>query len=252
MEASLKRPSENDTPADQNLVDQEPTNLPSVRGNMSLGAVTGETSQSDIRIPYLQIAYGVGKLATKFNPGDFVLGGEHLLVSRGKPLTVIILAAVKYYKEKLSKSDLDAGLRPRSFATEAEVLKNKGTLEYKNAPDGSRIHPTFGPAMDLKLLIQQPEGLTQGPFGLEIDGAFYTPAYFSVDKAGYTRVGKEIQTQQSLALSKVGLLAGLWELHTEIQLINGNNTVVPMIKLMGRTTEAARAEITKLFAPASA
>ena len=242
MEADLKTPA-----IDPNIEEPANSNLPSVRAAMALGAVTGETKSSDLKIPYLSIAYGVGKLAENFNAGDLVLGGEHFLVKRKEPLTVVILSAVKYFKERLSQADFGAGLRPRSFMTEDEVKAAGGTTEYRNDPDGKRIAPSFGPAMDFKLLLQKPAALDQGVFGLELDGKFYTPAYFSVDKSGFNRVGKEVLTAQSLSLAKVGLLAGLWNLMTDVELINGNNTVVPKIKLVGRTTDTFRKEVLALF-----
>lgn len=260
MESSIKPPkkgaapeADTETPVDANL---EPThegsNLPSMRSNAVLGAVTGETTQSDVKIPYLQIAYGVGKLSKDFNPGDFVLGGEHLLVHKREKLVVVVLTAQKFYKERLSKQELDSGLRPRSYTTELEVIKNGGSTEWKDGPNKTRIGPSFGPAMDMKLLIRKPDALDQGVFGLELDGAFYAPCYFSVDKSGYNRVGKEIVSAGGLALAKVGLLAGLWELTTDIEEINGNQTVVPRIKLVGRTTEQFRREVMERFAPQTA
>lgn len=245
MEVSIG--SKQQAVVDPNIDDPQSQNLPSVRAAMALGAVSGDVSSSDLKIPYLSIAYGVGKLAKTFNPGDLILGGEHLLAKRKEPLTIVILSAVRYFKERLSQEDFASGLRPRTFMTEQEVRAANGTLEWRDGSDGKRIAPTFGPAMDTKILIQKPEALDQGVFGLELDGKLYTPAYFSVDKAGFTRVGKEIITQQSLALSAGGLLHGVWQLFTDVELVNGNNTVVPKIRLTGRTTETFRKEVTALF-----
>lgn len=227
--------------------DGEHRSLPSVRANMALGTVSGASSANDIKVPFLSIAYGVGKLSQSFNPGDFVLGGEHLIAKRKEPLTVVILSAVKYFKERVSKEDWANGIRPRQFMTPQEVANVGGTTQWADGPGGKRISPTFGEAMDMKLLIQKPEKLDDGPFGLELDGKLYTPAYFSVDKSGYSRVGRTIMTEQALALSKTGLLAGLWHLSTDSEVINENPTIVPKIKLVSRTTEKFREEVMALF-----
>lgn len=224
----------------------ENTALPSVRAAMTLGASAGEVDRSDLKIPYLSIAYGVGKLSEKFNPGDLVIGGEHLIAKKNEHVRLVILADVKYFKERLSQQDYANGMRPRQFMTREEVIAAGGTLDWVETEDG-RIAPTFGPALDMKILIEKPEHLDQGIFGIEIDGKHYTPAYFSVDKSGYTRVGREVQTQKSMALSRSGILGGVWEAWTETQKINGNNTVVPMIKLVSRTTDEFREQVKMLF-----
>ena len=224
----------------------ENTALPSVRAVMSVGASAGEVDQSDLKIPYLSIAYGVGKLSEKFNPGDLVVGGEHLIAKKTERVRIVILTDVKYYKERLNQQDYANGMRPRVFLTKEEVAAAGGTLEWSEDETG-RIAPTFGPALDMKILIEKPEHLDQSIFGVEIDGKSYAPAYFSVDKSGYTRVGKEVQTSKSMSLSKSGILGGVWELWTETQKINGNNTVVPMIKLVSRTTDNFRTEVKALF-----
>jgi hypothetical protein len=220
--------------------------LPSVRSAMTLGASAGEIDQSDLKIPYLSIAYGVGRLSEKFNPGDLVVGGEHLVAHKTERIRIVILSDVKYFKERLNQTDYANGLRPRSFLTKEEVLQNGGTYEWVETETG-RVAPTFGPALDMKVLIEKPEEIDESIFGLDIDGKLYAPAYFSVDKSAYTRVGREIQTSKSLSLSQSGVLGGVWELWTESQKINGNNTVVPMIKLVSRTSQAFRDQVRELF-----
>lgn len=236
---------------DDTNLDDESTNqnmLPTIRSAMAVGQSAGEVDQSDLRIPFLSITYGVGKLSQTFNPGDLILGGEHFLVKKSEPLTIVILSDVKYFKEVLSRDDWADGKRPRTFMTRQEVLDAGGTLEWRDDPEtGKRIKPTFGPALDMKILIQCPEGLDDAMFGLEIEGGRYAPAYFSVDKSAYNRVGKAIQTSKSLSLARTGILGGIWELHTESQVINDNPTIVPMIKLVGRTTDEFRTRITELF-----
>jgi hypothetical protein len=235
---------------DSNLEEHDETTevaIPSVRAAMTLGASAGEVDQSDLKIPYLSIAYGVGKLSEKFNPGDLVVGKEHLIASKGQRVKIVILSDVKYYKERLTQEDYRNGVRPQTFLTSEEVKKVGGTLDWLDGENGRRVPPTYGPAMDMKILIQKPEDLEQSIFGVELDNDFYAPAYFSVDKSAYTRVGKEVQTAKSLSLSNCGILGGVWELWTESQMIGSNPTVVPMIKLVSRTSDEFRNQVRELF-----
>lgn len=237
----------NNEKVDPNLEESaENTSLPTVRAAMAVGVSAGEVDLTDLKIPYLSIAYGVGKLSEKFNPGDLVIGGEHLIAKKTERVTLAILSDVTYWKEKLSQEDYANGMRPRSFLTKEEVLAVGGTTDWAEV-DGRRVSPSFTKAMDTKILIRKPEHLDAGIFGIEVEDERYTPAYFSVDKSGYTRVGKEINTSKSLYLAGKSVLCGLWELWTETQKINGNNTVVPMIRLAGNTTEEFRKTVTGMF-----
>lgn len=250
VETLLNKPTETPElfPQDHNLEETtEMTVLPSVQAAMSIGASAGEVDMSDFKIPYLSIAYGVGKLSDKFHPGDWVVSGEHLIAKKNEKIKIVILTDVKYFKERLKPQDYSNGMKPRRFMTREEVLAAGGTLEWVETENG-KLEPTFGPAMDMKLLIQKPESLGQGIFGIEVENNFYTAAYYSVDKSGYTRVGKEILTQKSMCLQRAGgILAGVWELWTETQVVNKKPTVVPMISLVGRTTEDFRKEAKALF-----
>lgn len=228
----IGQPTENE---DASFEPSESSQVPAVRSAMSLGSAAGEIEMSDLKIPYLSIAYGVGKLAEKFNPGDLVIGGENLIAKKNEKIRITLLSLAKHYKERLEPHAYSNGMRPRSFMTKEEVLKAGGTLDWVETERG-RVGPSFGPALDTKILIQKPEGLDQSIFGIELEGGFYTAAYYSVDKSAYTRVGREILTQLSMALASSGLMSGVWELWTETQKINKNNTVVPMIKLVSRNT----------------
>lgn len=232
---------------DANLEEaSENTNLPTVRAAMAVGVSAGEVDVTDLKIPYLSIAYGVGKLAEKFNPGDLVIGGEHLIAKKNEKIKLVILSDVTYWKERLSQQDYANGMRPRSFLTKEEVLAEGGTVDWVQT-DRGRVAPTFGKAMDLKILIQKPDHLEAGIFGIEIEDKKYTPAYFSVDKSAFTRVGKEIITSKSLYLAGKSVMHGVWQLWTETQSINGNPTVVPMIRLDGNTSDPFRETVMGLF-----
>ena len=216
-------------------------------GAMVLGTVEGDISPGDMRLPRLQIAYGVGGLAEHFHPGDLVLGGEDLLAKKGDPINLIILSAKQYWKEYLSKDQLDARETPRTFVTEAEVLSVGGTTRWAN-----NVGPTFNRAMHLKLLIEQPKDVISGMFGIAIGEKTYAPAIWDVDKSAYRRVGPAVLTAASFSLRARGLLSGVFQLSTRLEKINDHITPVPTIKLIGHNDENAVKEIIQIFNPAEA
>lgn len=214
---------------------------------LALGQVTGDVDYDNLRLARLQIAYGVGKLAAKFAPGDLVLGGDSLLVKKGEPLNVIILTADNYWKEYISQQQFQAGIRPRNFATVDEVIKAGGTTEWKDGPDGKRIGPSFSRAMDMKLLIEQPKDIVSGLFGVPVAGKLYAPAIWSVDKSAHRRVEGVVNSAARLSLRTRGLHSAVFQVTTTIELINKNNTPIPNIKLLTHLSDEAVKEIEVLF-----
>ena len=202
------------------------------RESMQLGAMGGDVKQSDLRLPRLQIAYGVGKLASTYSQGDLVLDGEHLLVHKREPLVVTLWSTYTYWKEWLDNDAYSAGLRARTFSTEAEVLAAGGTTEWGN--DGKR--PSFSRAVDLRMFVQKPEKVECGLFGIELNGKLYSPAVFTVDKMGFAKIQPTIQTAATFSLKKRGLPAGIWELSTDVSVAGGRTKVLPNIKLTGFNT----------------
>jgi hypothetical protein len=210
--------------------------------SMELGAVQGEVSADDIRLPRLQIAYGVGGLSENFAPGDLVLGGEERLVGKGEPLNLIILNVRQYWKERLDSAAYAAGISPRQFETEAEVVADGGTTRWVG-----QVGPNFGKALTLRMLIEKPEGLVCGLFGIPIGDKEYAPAVWDVDKSAYKRIGPVVLSSAQFSLRKRGLLSGTFTVFTRSEKINGNNTVVPVIKLSAHNTDEQIADIKMAF-----
>lgn len=231
-------------------------NLPAVPaavgGAMALGVMEGDISPNDLRLPRLQIAYGVGGLSENFNPGDWVLGGDNLLAHKGEPLNLIILHARLYWKQYLSRDQYAAGVRPATYLTEAEVHANGGTTQWAAGSDGRDIGPSFGRALHMKMLIEQPENLVCGLFGVDLgNGKVYAPAVWDVDKSAYRRAGITVTTAADFSLRKRGLLAGVFQVKTITEKIGTNLTVVPVMKLVGFNTDAVVASIKSLFSGSS-
>lgn len=214
--------------------------------DQALGVISGEVSSADIRVPWLKLVYGVGSLAEKFNPGSLVLGDDNLLVEKAQPLNIIILSASQVWKEYLKQ--YTPGVLPRTYMTEAEVRKNGGTTTW--SADGTQ-GPTFSPALTMKLLIQKPEGITCGLFGLELGDSLWAPAKWSVDKTAYKRVGPTILTTAAFSLRKRGLLSGIWEIRTAAEKSRtGNLTIVPTIRLIGHAPDSLVEQIKAVFGEA--
>lgn len=229
----------------------EGNTLPAPRGDsFTLGQVDGDSSLDSQQLPRLQIAYGVGKLATNFRPGDLVLAKENLLVHKGEPLNVIILMVSKYYKEYLTPEAYKAQMQPRVFKTKAEVLAAGETTEWgPRDPLTGRAasKPTFNGAMDLKMMIQKPKDVVCGLFGTPIGGEEYSPAIWSVDKVAYKRVDPVVSNSARFALRTRGIYSAIFQICMAIEAVNGNPTPVPQIKLLSHLPDEAVAEIKALF-----
>lgn len=215
---------------------------------MELGKISGDLKLSTVRVPWLGIAHGVGQLmGLGFNPGDIVLNKKNALASRDNPLTVVILSSALYWKERLDREQLAAKLIPRKFEKEEEAHEAGLTTRWEPNDAGIRVAPGASEAMDFKLLIQQPEGMDGTLFGLEFGGKNWTPAMFSVDKSGFSRVGQPFLQAASYQLTQVGYTRALWSLWTETQNLKGNPTIVPMLRLDKLMDEDVHADILSTF-----
>jgi hypothetical protein len=207
---------------------------------MALGSMGGDVSVSDLKFPRLQIAYGVGGLAENFTQGDLVLDKEHLLAKKGSSVRVIILNTLTYWKEYTSFNE---GRMPRIFKTEQEAVKEGLTTTWSNG-----VPAQVKKAMDLRLLVRKPDGLTCGLFGLALGGAEWAPAIWSVDKTAYDRISEKILPVAGFALKDKGLLYGAWDISTVTEK-NKKGTVVtvPVIKYAGLNDDKLVAEIRTVF-----
>ena len=215
------------------------------RGETAIGSVNVDLDIGAIQLPRLQLTYGVGRLAEHFAPGDLVLGGDNLLAHKGESLEIIILSLDQFWKEYLSSEMYQSGLLPRSFGSKEEVLANGGTVKWVQGQD----KPTFKPALDIKMLIAKPDGLTCGLFAIDLpDNKLYAPAVMTLDKTSYSAAGPGLVTICGYALAGC-LLAGRFQLSTGMKPMGKNIVPVPSIKLMpDRNTPEVVAEIMAKFA----
>jgi len=224
-----------------------------MRPSAQIGGIVSASDNQDLRLPWLEIAYGVGKFATKGVPqGTYVLGGEHLLVGFNKPLRVILLSVSEYWKEYVTQAERDAGKQEAStFGTEAEVKAAGGTTTWgNNGPGVPGTPPTHSLAADLKLFIEKPEGLICGLFAENLlgDGRALAPANFRVDKDNYRCTIPIIKTDLKLSLAKTGLLGGIYEIRTYMhQPRGGKQRLVSGARLVGNNSAATIEAIKVLF-----
>jgi hypothetical protein len=225
---------------------QEPEMSLMHRPSMMVGELAGERTSEDVSFPWLNIAYGVGGLAQKgFNPGDVVLDDEYLLAKSGDPVLFIPVKSFLFWKEYLTQDMWAAGQTPKVFATLDEVKAAGGTTEWANGQG-----PTYSRAMDLRLLVQKPEGLVCGMFGLDLQGKVYAPARWSLDKTAFKRAGGPIIQAHDYALAKTGgMIGGTFEVRTHrSKTASGNTTVIPVTRLVQTNSPELVAEIRERFA----
>lgn len=222
--------------------DEATTNTAVARPN-AVGALVIDDPATAMRgaLPILGLTHGVGTLATKFNPGDLVLGEDSLLVTKGQELKVIFLVGELYWKEYLNKEQYAAGLKPREFRTEAEVNANGGSTTW--GKDGQA--PTFKPAGKFVVAIEKPANVVSDYFTTDFKGTKWALARWFLDKSAYSRkggkgVGDILIRKLKGELAPRGadaMLSGIWIVKTQVEkLPNGNTLVSPCIELKGQLT----------------
>jgi len=160
---------------------------------------------------FLKIAYGVGEGAKAGLPSGawFFHGATVAISGPKKPLTVVILKAAGFWKEW---TDFKGGNKdlPREFAT--EDLAKKAGLVTRWAPYGSSgPKRNCAPAVDMLLLVQEPEGGSGSPeFTILLDGKLYAPARSVIDKKQYEQIEKMLALipQRDAALRRLPPNAG--------------------------------------------
>lgn len=198
----------------------------------AISGVEGELKRTDLRIPTLSIAQGVGPLAEDFRPGNIVLDGQTLLSAGPDPVTLAVVHTRKFYQEKLPYG---SERRPMVFETEADLHAAGGTLEW--GPNGEP--PTHEPVLEVHLLVRRPEGAA-GAFPYEFNGHEYATARWFIRGMAYRSAGRTILTTAAqFAVSKKPLLSARMELSTSKErLRNGNTVAVPQLRVVGKNDDA--------------
>lgn len=212
--------------------------------NMVFGGFDGDTEGIAVRLPFLQISYAQGKLEA-FRKGSLVLGGSDLLANPGDPLRITVLSARAYWKEYVSGTSYDPNYIPKVFATVAEVVANGGSVKWDNE---ARKPPTYKTAVRANILIEQPEGVMSGYFGIKLGGKMYAPAQWGTDKTAAAVVAPILKSDAGFALRERGLFSGVYELRTASKKFeSGFQSFVPVLKLVGMHPDDTVRQIKELF-----
>lgn len=236
------------TDTDGSDVAATPGFIPALRRNEAVAIDTGSgvVDVTGIRPPFLSIVHGVGKLAETFNPGDLVLGGEHLLATKDSALNVIVLKYNQFVKESLTPDQYGAGMYPRVFQNKEAAAAAGLRIEW--GPNSEKPEADF--ALDMMLLIEKPEKIECGMFGIELGGKPYALALASFDKTAYKSVANTFLQSMVFAMRGKKPWAGVWQLklHMQVNRKNPNNKAwVPGFALKRFLEEKEIAEIESLF-----
>lgn len=210
--------------------------------SMVFGGFDGDTEKIAVRLPFLQISHAQGKLEA-FRKGSLVLGGSDLLANPGDPIRITVLSSRAYWKEYVSGTAYDPNYIPKVFASAKEVAANGGTTEWANGKA-----PSYKMAVRANILIEQPEGVMSGFFGISLGGKTYAPALWGADKTAAAVVAPILKSDAGFALRERGLFSGVYELKTASKKFpSGFSCFVPVLSLVGRHTDDTVRQIKELF-----
>jgi hypothetical protein len=198
---------------------------------LTFGEISGDFDDSKVIIPRLYITYGVGALATEFNPGDLLLDKEHLIAHKDEELNVIVMSMSNYWKENKKWDPTDKSL-PNIINSKDEVLEQGFTVDW-SGPAGARVAPDYRQAATMTLLIEKPEDLVSSVFSVEVNGRLFAPAMFYTDKNAWEKTARIVTSNCNMQLKpqKNPLLAGCYKFKTTTKMLGNNPTIVPEMKL---------------------
>ena len=214
--------------------------------NQGALAVPGEVRMTaKLRKVYLSITHGVGGLSEAgFPKGSLVLDKTVEVYSppkppkagkpaeKSEPAICSIVSVKEFWKQDVPYG---SGQIPELYPDEAAALKAGRRTAYP--PFGSGLPlPDARPALELQLLVQEPEGVQdRGYFLLQIGGKWWAPCTMIADKTAYAEVNDAV-TRARLAHDSVGgICAANFALETRSKLIRstGNFTFVPVFRTVG-------------------
>ena len=156
----------------------------------------GEIDKSQLSVPYLWLAHGVGKGAELgIRPGSIVYVEEVITQPKERENTIApadgvlmyILAGLGGgldYIETVSNAEFEAGMKPRFFKTEAEARK-AGLVSKKEArEENDPSVRSFGPRLRLKVLVKARDAANTS-FPIVLGDDAYAVAALSLTKGSY-------------------------------------------------------------------
>jgi hypothetical protein len=192
-------------------------------------------SVSDMRLPAMKVVAKVGPLSDKFPAGSIVLDGQHVVSDGKTPITFTVLAGRrKWIEDKPYKANPEPGERANIFYSKEEVQRNGGTTEWSNDPDtGQGIRPTYNEALDLTILLKNPEGDATSsayfPFTDDETGDTYAIVTYSLTNTAFRKCAEKFFTAYGLHL-KGDWFKGQFELTTGTVPVSGNAVICPEVR----------------------
>lgn len=221
-----------------------------------------DISLADIILPRINIVQKVGDLSEIFTPGEVVLKQSLVIYSPAKgekagdpPLNITVLG---FQKTKFTEK-VEGGKLGDLCATEADVAKKGGTLDYKEwqasvagVKDGTvtkalRLFQRLATAL---VLIEKPATVKDEDhieFPYECEGKFYALALWSMKGTAYTHAAKTMFTARKIGHLRQGYSSQSWSLSTKMDKFGDNYAAVPVVKPAAKNSEAFRAFIKEVL-----
>lgn len=161
-----------------------------------------------IKIPRLEVTHGVGGLFERgFPAGALVLHKEEQLAAINTPLLFLAVECSTYVKDRLTREEFSAKVQSQRYANMADA-KAAGRIVAWPPRGVEGPKPNVTEAADVRMLIQQPEGVLSDWFNIAIGGKLYAACDFTADKAGYGPVSEPLlRRMRSLEARRAQFLA---------------------------------------------
>lgn len=210
---------------------------PSARGDLAItnqqlsdAGLAGDFDQSDINLPRINLVAKTSALVDDgFAPGAIALNKEVTLVTRDKPLRVIVTHMVKQFQEDVAWGSEEL---PKTFNSEEEVHAAGYSFEWGSTN-------MVRPIAHITMLVQAPEDLSENDlelFPYEFDGNHYAMAIYTASKSAYKPTAKEIATYAMYAKDE-GVWASAWSLSSKLRTEGDVSWFTPSLKRAGRLDE---------------
>lgn len=207
----------------------------------------------DIILPRINIVQKVGDLSEIFTPGEIVLKQSLVIYSPSKgavagtaPLSLTVLGFKKtQFTEKVS-----GGAMGILAATEADVVKNGGTLDYKEweasvaenkANPASKPLRLFQRLATALCIVEKPEivpDIDHIEFPYECEGKFYNLVLWSMKGTAYTHGAKAMFTARKIGHLRSGYSKQSWSLSTKVEKFGEFYAAIPIVKPGAKTSAA--------------
>lgn len=162
---------------------------------------------TDIQLPKLKLAQGVGDLGTIFDPGTLVLGDETPLLEKAPPRGKIpdgyvaekVRTVILGFRPTRWTEKTDGGEQGMMLDSEAAVYAAGGTTNYAEKDD----KPYFRPLCTALILVEKPAWLNEEhnpvfPYLDKATGKRYAVATWNMQGASHTASAKPLKTWRKL------------------------------------------------------